>query len=207
MTSKAVRRKYDFLAKIYDRIYANYVRTTVQSAVQTMPLQDDGQILDIGCGTGELEKSLVQKNPNLRILGIDISSDMLGIAKKKMAGFSNVTFKEGDFLKVPLPPAPFDIAFSLSNFHYFPDPLAILQKVNGALKNGGHFILIDWRRDPFRGKIYNAYMRLFDPSFVRVYTIQETTELFEKAGFTIQKIDPFHVGILWQVMRVVAKKI
>lgn len=205
-TTQAVRRKYNFLAKIYDRIYASYVRKTVQSAFQAISLRGGEKILDIGCGTGELEKALLQKNPNLSIVGVDISSDMLAVAQNKLAGFSNITLKEGDFLNVALPENFFDAAFSLSNFHYFPKPQATLKKTDSLLKKNGTLVIIDWNRRTLKGKIYNAYMRLADPAFVKAYTPKEISEMLGKAGFVVERTDYFKVGLLWQMMRVVAKK-
>lgn len=206
MSSSAVRRKYNWLAKIYDIIYANYVRKTVRYAAQAVPLHGYEKILDIGCGTGPLEKRLLEKAPQLTIVGIDISADMLERAQKKLAPFPNISLKEGDFLKMDLPDNHFDIVFSLSNFHYFRNPLPLLKKIGQSLKPGGLFILIDWNRDSFQGKLYNYYMRSLDSAFAKVYTPKEVTDLLEKTGFTTQKIDLFCVDLRWRMMRLIAKK-
>lgn len=207
MTSRAVRRKYNLLAKIYDYIYGGYVRKTVRSAAEVMAFRGEEQILDIGCGTGELGKALVQKTPNLKIVGVDISSDMLAVAKAKLAEFSNITFREGDFLNVSLPENFFDVAFSLSNFHYFSKPEVVLKKTNAHLKKGGTLVIIDWNRKTLKGKIYNAYMQTADPAFVKAYTPEELSDLLKRNGFTVEQIRYFKVGLLWQVMQVVAKKV
>jgi len=205
-TTHAVRRKYNLIAKIYDWIYAGYLSKTIRSACQALALRGDEKILDIGCGTGELEKALIQKNPALSITGVDISTDMLEIARKKFLNAANVTFQEGDFLKIALPDETFDAAFSLSNLHYFPNPQAILQKTNRHLKKGGKLIIVDWNRGTFKGKFYNFYMRLADPSFIKIYTRDEIATLLEKSGFIVEKVDYFGVGIAWAMMCVVARK-
>ncbi|MDP2599862.1 MAG: class I SAM-dependent methyltransferase [Deltaproteobacteria bacterium] len=203
---KSVRRKYNILAGLYDRIWPGYIRKTVAAAMEPLRLQGGETLLDIGCGTGALEKTLVEKWPSLKIVGVDISDDMLRRAQKKMAAFPDIVFKQGDFVETPLEKNCFDIAFSLSNFHYFANPEAVLQKVASLLKPGGLFILVDWNRDSFQGKLYNWYMDKADPSFVKSYTLNEMKTLLEKAGFRLQNNHFFKVGLRWRMMQIVSQK-
>lgn len=54
------------------------------------------QALDIGCGAGELVERLARANPAAEILGLDISADLLGAARKRCAGLANASFAEAD---------------------------------------------------------------------------------------------------------------
>lgn len=206
MTTKAVRRKYNFLARIYDIIYWGYVKKTNNMAIQTLSPIGQERLLNIGCGTGELEKRLLPQYPQLQCVGIDISQDMLKRAREKLAGFPHCEFIEGDFLHVDLPENSFDVVFSISNLHYFANPAAIFSKAHRLLKKGGKFVLIDWNRNSLKGQIYHAYMSRFDPAFAKVYTVNEVAQLLEQNSFVIEKITRFRVGLLWSMMRIVAKK-
>lgn len=205
-TAKAVRRKYNIVARLYDRVLPAYIRKTIGMAVDAAEWNGPAQLLDIGCGTGELAKAFVQKNPRLNICGVDLSEDMLKVARKKLAHAPNVTFQEGDFLNIELPANFFDAAFSLSNLHYFPYPNLIFKKVAHLLKPKGLFVIVDWNRNTLRGRIYNTYMRLADPAFVKIYSPQEITELLGREGLAVEKIDSFQVGLRWHMMRLVARK-
>lgn len=171
-----------------------------------LTLSGSEKILDIGCGTGQLEKSLLEKWPNLHILGIDLSEDMLSLAEKRIGSKPNVSFKQGDFLETSLEENSFDVAFSLSNLHYFSNPLSVFEKVKRVLKPGGLFIIVDWNRDSFQGKIYNWYMGKADPSFAKIYLISETSHFLEEAGFKPLHHHFFNAGIRWRMMRLVAQK-
>lgn len=206
MTSRAVRRKYNFLAKIYDIIYWGYIRKTNETACLALQPAGDEHFLNIGCGTGDLEKRLLQKYPDLQLTGVDLSSDMLAKAKEKLAAYPQVQFREGDFLNIDLPENTFDAVFSISNLHYFSNPQAVFTKAHLLLKKNGQLILIDWNRKSLKGRIYHAYMSAFDPAFAKVYTIEEATRLLEKSGFQIEKTTRFRVGLLWSMMRLVARK-
>ena len=205
-TAKAVRRKYNIVARLYDKVLPLYTRKTIGLAVEAVSLRGEEQLLDIGCGTGELEKALLQTKPKLNIFGVDLSEDMLNIARKKLPNFPNITFQEGDILNIELPANFYDAVFSLSNLHYFPYPNLIFKKVSHLLKPKGLFVIIDWNRDTFRGKIYNAYMRFADPAFVKAYSPEEAIQLLGKEGLAVEKIDTFKVGLRWHMMRIVARK-
>ena len=206
MTSKAVRRKYNLLARIYDILYWGYIRKTNEMACRALPLNGQEHLLNVGCGTGDLERRLIRKYPALHLTGVDLSPDMLARAGEKLADYPQVRFKEGDFLSMDLPENFFDAVFSISNLHYFANPLASFAKVQLLLKPGGRFVLIDWNRNSLKGKIYQAYMSAFDPAFAKVYTVAEASALLVQSGFVIENATRFRVGLLWSMMRIVAKK-
>ncbi|MDO8526274.1 MAG: methyltransferase domain-containing protein [Deltaproteobacteria bacterium] len=205
--SGAVRRKYNVLSFLYDHIWPGYIKKTIGSAIEPIRLTGSESLLDIGCGTGELERILVSKYQNLHIVGLDISDDMLELARKKLLQYPKIILKRGDFLNIDLAENSFDAAFSISNLHYFPNPSALFEKTHRLLKKNGKFVIIDWNRNSFQGKLYNGYMNLADPSFVKAYIIEEVVPLLEKAGFQFEKVDYFKVGIRWRMMRIVSKKI
>lgn len=204
--SKAVRLKYNILARIYDLIYRNYIKTTIQSAVASLNLVGQERLLDIGCGTGELEKALLKKMPSLNIVGIDISDDMLEKARNKLSQYPNVHLITGDFLNTEIPGNEYDVAFSLSNLHYFSNPIAVFKKVSLLLKSGGQFVIIDWDRNSFKGRLYNWYMNKADPSFTKTYSMSEAIEMLQANGFKTVQSDGFKVRFVWVMMRLVSKK-
>lgn len=203
---KAVARKYNILAYLYDWIWPNYIRKTVRSAAKNIRLNGGEKILDVGCGTGALAKVLLKKNAGIRILGIDISRDMLQRARKKFKNFPQAVFREADFAKTAVEENAFDLAFSLSNLHYFSDPPAFVKKIRRALKQGGRFVLVDWDRSSLRGKFYDWYMRWMDPAFHKAHTQEEAIRLLEENGFIVEKKKGFWVAPLWYMMTLVGRK-
>jgi SAM-dependent methyltransferase len=57
---------------------------------------DSNSALDIGCGAGEVAITLAARNPAAEITGLDISQDLLGVARERGSTFDNLTFREGD---------------------------------------------------------------------------------------------------------------
>lgn len=54
------------------------------------------QAIDIGCGAGEVTLRLARANPSARITGLDISEDLVAIARERTSAQSNVRIELGD---------------------------------------------------------------------------------------------------------------
>lgn len=57
---------------------------------------DGLNMLDIGCGAGELSLAVARGNPRARIIGIDVSPDLVEAARLRGASLDNVDFVEAD---------------------------------------------------------------------------------------------------------------
>jgi ubiquinone/menaquinone biosynthesis C-methylase UbiE len=98
---EAVRHEYDSLAADYDRRWQHYIKTTLRALVERVPFQGKERFLDIACGTGELERLLLARWPELRLAGADLSAGMLRQASLKNAGKS-VLWVQSEAAHLPL---------------------------------------------------------------------------------------------------------
>lgn len=91
-------------------------------------------ILDIGCGSGVLAIPLAKRNH--RVIGIDFSAPMIGIAKRKsqLAGVQ-IEFKVADFMQGKFPSV--DACVALGVLEYFKNPRGIIQKMLSLVPSGG----------------------------------------------------------------------
>ncbi len=100
-------------------------------------------IIDIGCGTGDFAISLAKTGAK-KVIGIDIDSRQIDLAKKKAAiehVDSNTSFICADFNTYHTNEL-FDIAFSLSAFEHIPSPLTTLRQIYNCLNPGGILLTI-----------------------------------------------------------------
>lgn len=60
-------------------------------------------LLDVGCGTGNFTRAIARQHPSARVIGLDISSQMLGQARDlaDQAGLSNLAFVRASALQLP----------------------------------------------------------------------------------------------------------
>lgn len=126
MTKAQVRDQYDRLASIYDQRWNWYVTHTLSFLKTWVNLAASDRVLDIACGTGEFERMVLSENPTQQMVGVDISQEMLAIARQKLHNFSNVAFQSGSASALSFSDRSFDVIVSASAFHYFDDPVAAL---------------------------------------------------------------------------------
>jgi tRNA (cmo5U34)-methyltransferase len=114
-------------------------------ARQFTGLNDSDSLLDLGCGTGlELER-LYAKCPGLFVTGIDVSENMLSVLKAKYHG-KKLHLICGSYLDMMLDDKTYSHALSTYSLHHFnkDQKLALYQKIYGALKPSGIFVLGDY---------------------------------------------------------------
>lgn len=119
-------------------------RAIVYEALRPLPGQ---RILDAGCGPGFYVAELAAKvGPGGLVVGVDRSSDMLGLAAARSAGRSNVEFREGEATALPVRDEEFDAAVSVQMLEYLTEVDAALAELHRALRPGGRLAVwdIDW---------------------------------------------------------------
>jgi ubiquinone/menaquinone biosynthesis C-methylase UbiE len=197
---------YDRIATVYDRKFESYLKGTFKVAVETLALKGNEHILDIACGTGELERLLLKSFPNLHIIGIDITKSMLSIAHKKCKGLPNLHFLHMPSQDLKFNDNTFDVVITCSAFHYMREPAKVLAECQRVLKPDGRFILIDWCRDFLWAKFYDWLFKIYKKSHYKVYTLRELQLLLLEAVLTIEKTKTFSIPPFWRMMCVEAKK-
>jgi len=80
-----VSHYYETVARHYVRRWQWYIRNTLTHFRQRLPLAGAATVLDIACGTGELERLVLEDYPFLKLVGIDFCEGMLLVARDKLA--------------------------------------------------------------------------------------------------------------------------
>ena len=108
------------------------------------------RVLDVGCGTGGPTRHVARLAPEGDVMGIDLSTRMLELARSRSAdeGLDNVTFVRGDAQVFPFEPDVFDIAMSSFGTMFFNDPVAAYTNIGGGLRPNGTIALLAWRTLP-----------------------------------------------------------
>jgi len=108
------------------------------------------KILDLGAGTGLLTSYLHNKYPLGDFVLLDLSEEMLNIARTRFENSSNFNYVVADYLKQDLEGF-FDIVVSSLSIHHLehPDKRLLYEKVYQHLNPGGVFINADQVRGPY----------------------------------------------------------
>lgn len=103
------------------------------------------RVLDIGCGGAKTTISLAQAIAPLgRVTGIDISPQILAVARQRIEGIHNIDLILGDVMETDLGD-PFDLLFSRFGVMFFERPAQAFRRLHGLLKPGGRLAFICWR--------------------------------------------------------------
>ena len=120
------------------------------AAVESIPFDGDEplRVLDLGAGTGILSAMLAGRFPNSRVTLVDISVEMLRVARRRFAGEpGRFEFRVMDHARKPLPGRPrgYDLVVSALSIHHLThgDKRELFEKVHAALSNGGWFVNAD----------------------------------------------------------------
>jgi ubiquinone/menaquinone biosynthesis C-methylase UbiE len=178
---------------------------SLAKVLSVLPLEGNERILDVACGTGELEQRLFARNPDLHITGVDLCPQMLAQAQSKhIAG--DVAWIEGSAANLPVPDGAFDVVICANSFHYFRKPMNSLKEFRRCLAPRGKFILVDWCDDYWMCKLCSIWLRLTDPAFFCTYTVEAGQNMLVQSGFDVIRAERFKVSWLWGMMLFVCGK-
>ncbi len=159
--------KYDLLNDLLSLGIENHWKKTLVRQVKPFKPQ---KILDIATGTGDLIFLMYHKLKPKRIVGIDLSAQMLEIAKKKAKKklgeqAKNIEYYQQDAENANCKTGEFDLitcAFGVRNFE---DLTKGLENMNRMLKDNGVLAILEFSKvkTPVFGKIYNFYFEKFLP--------------------------------------------
>ncbi|MBW4426810.1 MAG: class I SAM-dependent methyltransferase [Nostoc desertorum CM1-VF14] len=103
------------------------------------PHRQDIRILDAGCGTGVGTEYLVHLNPQASVVGIDLSTAALAVAKERCqrSGATRVEFHHLSLFDVEQLPGEFDLINCVGVLHHTSDPIRGIQALAKKLAPGG----------------------------------------------------------------------
>ncbi|OGT76902.1 MAG: hypothetical protein A3I78_09570 [Gammaproteobacteria bacterium RIFCSPLOWO2_02_FULL_56_15] len=103
------------------------------------------RVLDIGCGGARTTISLAREiAPGGQITGIDISPQILSMARQRAGGIENLEFVLGDVTNTDLGD-PYDLLFSRFGVMFFDAPERGFRRLHACLKPGGRLVFLCWR--------------------------------------------------------------
>ena len=155
MNSATVER----LIELNRRFYSEHGRDFSETRLRLQPgvrrlldrLHKDETILDLGCGNGELARTLSRRGHHGSYLGMDFSLPLLKEAEKEAFAFP-VKFMEADLTASSWEAVDgnveFDLVFAFAVLHHIPGSelrLLILQKIHKLLKREGWLFLSNWQ--------------------------------------------------------------
>lgn len=189
---------YSILSKAYDLLDITYFKETGKNpreVIMNMIPNREITILDLCCGTLSNTITIAKEKPDVKVVGVDLSKDMLRVAKKKLCRHQirNVYLKCADATKTKMKKQSFDyIIIGLVLHESSPQLIkGVLQEAHRLLKEDGNLIVLEW--EPPKKlyqivKFFPLYVgeRLNCKTFHQFYTTDKET-YFRKYGFQVEQ--------------------
>jgi ubiquinone/menaquinone biosynthesis C-methylase UbiE len=137
---------YDDRAVSYDRGWRGRLHHTISDRTAALAIATAAapqRVLDVGCGTGYLLRTLARRYPEAEELaGIDAAPNMIETARR-LTHDERLTFASGVAEQLPYPDASIDLVVSSTSFDHWSDQLAGLAECARVLRPGGQLVLVD----------------------------------------------------------------
>lgn len=138
MNKKEVMDFFDGLAATWDDHMVKESHK-IQRILDAAEIKEGCIVLDVACGTGVLIPDYLERGIE-KVVGVDISSQMIEIAKKKFENYENVEFCCGDIEEIQFENT-FDSVVVYNAFPHFCNPKGLIEKLAENLKNGGRLTI------------------------------------------------------------------
>jgi ubiquinone biosynthesis O-methyltransferase len=200
VSNDELKKKYD---EIYNKEKVKGAFPGIHSVIlhTICDLLPNKLILDIGCGCGRLSIMCASMGAE-RVIGFDYAERAIKIANLilQCSGLRNVTFHVGDVAQVlSREDLKFDIVIMSEVIEHLQNPLEVLTKIKGLLKEGGWLVVSCPNFSNFRGYVYNTLLTLFrlpmSLTDVRQVDFKQISEWCEEAGYSIERV----VGTLYEL--------
>lgn len=146
----AIAARYDFLNRVLSLGIDQRWR---KATARALKLPENGRVLDLATGTGDLAVMVARLNPGSRVTGLDPSANMLEVGREKLARFGlseRIELVQGDAQALPFEDDSFDgvcIAFGIRNV---PDRAKALREMARVTRPGGRIAILELS-EPERG--------------------------------------------------------
>jgi len=143
---------YGWGSHIYDVLMVRLARGLYQRVTGDIaPVLSEGKVLDAGTGPGTLAREIARRQPRLQVYGIDLSEDMIRLARahaKREQLEKRVHFDIGNVAQLPYPDHSFDLVVSTISMHHWYELEQPLRELYRVLRPGDAcgFMTSDWSK-------------------------------------------------------------
>lgn len=173
------------LTKI-EKVYVNSSRKAKRSIkiaeqlFHQINLSDVKRVLEVGCGVGVLSSYLADKY-SWSVIGIDIDSEQIEIARNVQGENECLKFVEADASKLPYGNNEFDLVLSFDVLHHIPNWVTTIEEINRVLKPNGFYVLGELAFSNFLVKNFRGLLS----NFGGLFTVDDINHQLKMDNFDI----------------------
>lgn len=200
VTSETVQKAYRRYARYYDFVFGNIFHPGRHTAIEHLHCKTGDRVLEVGVGTG-LSLPLYPKD--VKVVGIDLSKDMLEQAEDKVAE-ENLTHVEGlfqmDAQKMTFPDNSFDKIVAMYVATVVPDVSQLMSEMRRVCKPGGTIIFLNHFQN--RNPVVRHAEALVQPlaKYLGFHPDFPLSEFLERTNFKVTTAVPVNLLDYWTVL-------
>lgn len=201
-------KRYAIYGPRYDRWFGRYSDATLDAAERLVVqyARQPKALLDVACGTGLLVERLRPSFPQMRIVGVDISEDMLEQARRKFADDTRTEWHIAKAESLPFDDGTFDILTCTHAFHLFKNQDSALTEFRRVVRPGGLVVLLDWDRKYLTMKLMAVLYRLFGTHERQIHDFHGLRRCLGDAGLEIAHAESFKATPFWGMAALAARE-
>jgi ubiquinone/menaquinone biosynthesis C-methylase UbiE len=188
-----------FAAGLYDQIARGAIETYYKEVAELVTAHTgQGLVLDVGTGPGYLAIEIAKRAPQITVVGIDSSKELVRIAQenaKRESLSDRVRFVKCDANRLTFPDDSYDLVISTGSLHAWKHPVLVINECFRVLKAGCEAWLLDPAQiitpeaQQLLGRDLKAVDKLanwwgsFTSKLTPPYTVREIEEIIRRTKF------------------------
>lgn len=159
--------RFRILTKLFDRFLKVTMREYAikSELIAVSNILHNYKILDFGCGTGTLIKMVLERYPDVSIVGVDIDPDILNVAEKKLKNYK-IQLDIYDGMVLPYGDDQFDVILSSLVIHHIDsvDKMQSFAELKRVLRPNAKILILDFAvPEDLYSKIITSILKWLEP--------------------------------------------
>jgi phosphatidylethanolamine/phosphatidyl-N-methylethanolamine N-methyltransferase len=198
LNSINIKKIYAGYSGVYDALFKRFFYPRIKHAINYMDIKPGDRVLDVGVGTG---LSLAEYPKHCTVVGIDLSTEMLSKAKKKITvnRYDNINVVSMDAMNAGFEDDTFDKVFISHVVSVVPDPYKLMSEVRRVCRKDGEVVVVNHFKS--RNRLLEKAEKIVNPVCERIGWRNDLclNEFIERSGikvrrqYMLKKLDFWHI--------------